>query len=185
MGFPDGSDSKESACNAGDLGLIPTLGREDPLDKRMAPHASILAWRISWTEKPGRLPWGYKESDTTEWLTLTILFCPICLSCHISLFFFPSITTKQTCLTIWLLTLCQVLSLQISWLSNTDGKTPIIYTPPTLTSLFTSPSSNLSTAYWFANSTLNVLTRFLLLKSTSCLNYWFLYWYHQSLNPQA
>ena len=66
MGFPGGSDSKESACNAGDLGLIPALGREDPLDKRMAPHASILARIIPWTEKPGRLPRGYKESDTTE-----------------------------------------------------------------------------------------------------------------------
>ena len=40
--FPGGSDSKESACNARDLGL--TLGREDPLEKGMAIHSSILAW---------------------------------------------------------------------------------------------------------------------------------------------
>ena len=39
-GFPGGSDSKESACNAGDLGL------EDPLEKGMATHSSILVWRI-------------------------------------------------------------------------------------------------------------------------------------------
>ena len=32
-----------------------SLGLEDPLEKRMATHSSILAWRISWTEEPGRL----------------------------------------------------------------------------------------------------------------------------------
>ena len=32
-----------------------TLGREDPLEKEMAAHSSILAWEIPWTEKPGRL----------------------------------------------------------------------------------------------------------------------------------
>ena len=53
MGFPAGSDGKESACNVGDLGL--TLGREDPLEKELATHSSILAWRISWTEEPDRL----------------------------------------------------------------------------------------------------------------------------------
>ena len=44
---------KESACNIGDLGL--TLGREDPLEKGIATHSSILAWRIPRTEEPGRL----------------------------------------------------------------------------------------------------------------------------------
>ena len=52
-GFPGGSDGKESACNAGDSGLIPDW--EDPLEKGMVTHSSILAWRISWTEEPGRL----------------------------------------------------------------------------------------------------------------------------------
>ena len=46
MGFPGGSDSKESACNTGDLGSIPGLGGEDPLEKGMATHSSNLAWRI-------------------------------------------------------------------------------------------------------------------------------------------
>ena len=41
-----GSDGKESAGSAGDLGLIP--GREDPLEKRVAINSSILAWRITW-----------------------------------------------------------------------------------------------------------------------------------------
>ena len=39
-----------------------------PLEKGMATHSSILAWRIPWTEEPGRAysPWGHKELDTTE-----------------------------------------------------------------------------------------------------------------------
>ena len=53
MGFPGGSDSKEPASNVGDPGSIP--GQEDPLEKGMALHSRILAWRIPWTEAPGRL----------------------------------------------------------------------------------------------------------------------------------
>ena len=53
VGFPGGSDSKESTHSAGDLGLIPDW--KDPLEKGMATHSCILAWRIPWTEKPGRL----------------------------------------------------------------------------------------------------------------------------------
>ena len=53
MGFPEGSDGQESACNTGDLGSI--LGWEDPLEKEMETHSSILAWKILWTEEPGRL----------------------------------------------------------------------------------------------------------------------------------
>ena len=44
MGFPGGSDGKEYACNEGDLGLIPGLGRSPGEGK--ATHSSILAWRI-------------------------------------------------------------------------------------------------------------------------------------------
>ena len=53
MGFPSGSVSKESTCNAGDLGS--TLGWEDPLEEGMVTHPSIFAWRIPWTLEPGRL----------------------------------------------------------------------------------------------------------------------------------
>ena len=42
------------------------LGQEDPLQKEMAAHSSILAWEIPWTEEPGRLqPLGFQESDMT------------------------------------------------------------------------------------------------------------------------
>ena len=46
-------DSKESACNAGDP--VQSLGQEHTLEKGMATHSSILLWRISWAEEPGRL----------------------------------------------------------------------------------------------------------------------------------
>jgi len=95
LDFPDSSVGKESTCNAGDPSSIPRLGRsagevigyslkyswaslvaqlvknppamqetwvlslgwEDPLEKEKATLSSILAWRI---------PWGHKDSDTTE-----------------------------------------------------------------------------------------------------------------------
>ena len=46
---------------------VRSLGQEDPLEKGMATHASLLAWRIPWTEDPGGLysPWGCQESDMT------------------------------------------------------------------------------------------------------------------------
>ena len=58
MGFLGGSDSKESAYNAKDLGLIPTSGRS-PREGNGNPLIivawSILAWRTPWTGEPGRL----------------------------------------------------------------------------------------------------------------------------------
>ena len=44
---------------------VQSLGWEDPLEKGKATHSSILAWRIPWTS-----PWGCKESDMTEGLSL-------------------------------------------------------------------------------------------------------------------
>ena len=53
MGFPGSSVSKESVCSTGDLGLIPKSERA--LEKEMANHSSILAWKIPWTEESGGL----------------------------------------------------------------------------------------------------------------------------------
>ena len=50
MGFPGGSDSKEPACSAGDLGSIPGSGRSPGEGNT---HSNILTWRISWTEELG------------------------------------------------------------------------------------------------------------------------------------
>ena len=71
MGFPGGSDSKDYACNTRDWGSIPGLGRS--LEEGMVTHSTVLAWRVPWTEDPGRLqPWGHKGWDTTEQLTRTL-----------------------------------------------------------------------------------------------------------------
>ena len=48
-----GPSDKGSAYNAGDMSSTPRSG--DPLEKEMATHSSILAWRIPWTEEPGGL----------------------------------------------------------------------------------------------------------------------------------
>ena len=53
---------------------VQSLGQEDLLEKEMATHSGILAWRIPWTEKPvGYSPWSHKESDMTE--GLLVLLC--------------------------------------------------------------------------------------------------------------
>ena len=53
LGFPGGSDGKESACNVVELSLIPGLVRSP--GEGDETHSSILVWRISWMEKPGGL----------------------------------------------------------------------------------------------------------------------------------
>ena len=51
---------------------VPSLGWEDLLEKGMATHSIIFAWRIPWTEESGGyIPWGHKKSDTTERLTVS------------------------------------------------------------------------------------------------------------------
>ena len=46
---------------------VQTLGWEDLLEKELAKHSSLLAWKIPWTEEPGGgSVWGHKELDMTE-----------------------------------------------------------------------------------------------------------------------
>ena len=52
---PVSSVVKNTPANVGDLGSIPGLGRSDPLEKEMATHSSVLAWKIPRTEELGRL----------------------------------------------------------------------------------------------------------------------------------
>ena len=54
---------------------VQSLDQEDPLEKEMTTHSSILAWEILWTEEPGRLqPMSSKESDMTERLMISLHF---------------------------------------------------------------------------------------------------------------
>ena len=72
QGFSGGSDSKESACNAGDLSSIPRLGIS--LEKEMATHFSILIWRIPWTEEPAGIQSMGLQRVRHDWVTDTFLF---------------------------------------------------------------------------------------------------------------
>ena len=66
MGFPDGSDSKESAGNVGDLGLIPWLGRPPGRGHGKPLQYSCLENPHGQRSLAGYTPWAPKESDTTE-----------------------------------------------------------------------------------------------------------------------
>ena len=55
MGFPGGAVVKNPPDNADLRNTVLSLGQEDPLEKEMATHSNILAWRILWTEEPGGL----------------------------------------------------------------------------------------------------------------------------------
>ena len=71
---PGGTTGEAPPTSAGDTReRVWSLGQEDPLEEEMAPHPSIIVWRISWTEDPGGYsPWGHKESEATERRTHTL-----------------------------------------------------------------------------------------------------------------
>ena len=70
MGFPGGSDDKNLPSMQETW--VQSLGWEDPMEKGMATHSSIPAWRIPWTEDPGRLQSMGSQSDMPEQLTLSL-----------------------------------------------------------------------------------------------------------------
>ena len=69
-GFPGSSNGKESACNARDLSSIPGLERSP--GEGNGNHFSILAWRIPWTEEPGRLQSIGLQRVVHNWVTAFI-----------------------------------------------------------------------------------------------------------------
>ena len=74
--FPGGASVKRILLSTQETQKtqVRSLGLEDPLEKEMATHSSILSWRIPWTEEPGGLQsMGLKESDMTERLHFTSL----------------------------------------------------------------------------------------------------------------
>ena len=85
-GFPDGSDHKESTCNAGDLGSIPGLGRSPGEGHGNPLQYSCLKNPHGQRSLTGYSPWGCKESDITEWLST---------AAHILRKFFFSISWSQ------------------------------------------------------------------------------------------
>ena len=84
MGFPDGSDGKQSACNVRDLSWIPGSGRLP--GEGNGNHSSILAWKTPWTEKPGRLQSiGLQRvgHDLLTSLSLSYTHMYVCMHRHI------------------------------------------------------------------------------------------------------
>ena len=70
--FPGGSDSKESACSAGDLGLIPGSGRSSGEGNGLPTPVFLPGESQGQKSLAGHSPWSHKESDTTEQLTLSL-----------------------------------------------------------------------------------------------------------------
>ena len=71
VGLPGGSDGKESAWNAGDPGSIPGSGGINPWRREWSPTPVFLPEEFCEQRSlVGYSPWGHKESDTTEWLSL-------------------------------------------------------------------------------------------------------------------
>ena len=68
-GFPGDSDSKESAMQES---LVWSLAWEDPLEKELVTHSSILAWRILWIEEPGGLQSMGSQRGGCNWVTNTL-----------------------------------------------------------------------------------------------------------------
>ena len=63
---------------------VQSVSREDPLEKEMATHSSILAWRIPWKEGPGGLQSMGSQGDTTERLTFCVALRKLSSLGHIS-----------------------------------------------------------------------------------------------------
>ena len=79
MGFLNGSDGKESACNAGDPGLIRGSGRSG---EGNGYNSSILAWRIRWIEEPGGLQSMGSQRFGHYQVTNTFIYLFLKYSCH-------------------------------------------------------------------------------------------------------
>ena len=78
LGFPGSSANTESACNAEDPGLIPGLGRF-PWRSEWLPTPVFLPRELYWQRNlAGYSPWGSKESDMTEWITISLITFSIC-----------------------------------------------------------------------------------------------------------
>ena len=83
--FPGDSDSKESACNVGDPGSIPGLGRYAGGEN---DNSLQLVWKIPWTEEPGRLQSRGSQRAGHDWASNTYLTCIYLYEAHILNIFF-------------------------------------------------------------------------------------------------
>ena len=97
MGFPGGSDGKESACNVGDLGLIPGLGRSPGGEHGNPLQYSCLENPLELRSLASYSPWGRKELDNTERLSIAqhmVLYVLISLNMMI----IPCMDIESSCI---------------------------------------------------------------------------------------
>ena len=97
LGFSGGSDDKESAWDA--KTQVQSLGREDPLEKGMTAHSSILVWKIPQTEEPGGLQSMWSQRVWHNWATNTFIDHQQLMS--YSLFFTDSLKKKFLKYLLW------------------------------------------------------------------------------------
>ena len=82
------ASGKEPTCQSRRQTLVQSLGQEDPLEKEITIHSSILSWRILWTEVPGNYsPWDHKEWNMTK---VTYHACVIHAIFFLLLSFYPN-----------------------------------------------------------------------------------------------
>ena len=97
MDFPDGSDGKESTCSVGDPGSIPGSGRSPGEGNDNPLQCSCLENPMNRGSLVGYSPWGHKESDTTEWLRLSLPESLHTIS-HVMLKIYPEVLVlKEHC----------------------------------------------------------------------------------------
>ena len=79
------------------------LGQEDPLEKEMATHSRILAWKIPWTEEPGRLQSMGWQRDRHDWVTslFTIMYIIHCIYALIYIYQFMIYHKARVIKTVW------------------------------------------------------------------------------------
>ena len=74
---------------------VRSLGQEDPLEKGMATHSSILAWKIPWTEEPGKLQFMGSQKNQTGLGDQPITTCVFYLICSLSLIWYRLLFTEE------------------------------------------------------------------------------------------
>ena len=95
---------------------VQSLDQEDPLEKEMASHSSILAWRIHWTEEPGRLQSMVSQRVRNDWANFSSLFVSS-IQCRDSVFFIDYAPLKASI--IWLYSLlCNISLVLIYFMHN-------------------------------------------------------------------
>ena len=121
-GFPGGSDTKESACDAGDLGWIPGL---DPWVGKIPWRRERLPTSVFWPGESHRLynPWGREKPDTTERLSLSSCSDSYTPLCNLDVFLLSQINYKCLVGGDYVLLIFVTSAVSSAWSTEDDYKT--------------------------------------------------------------